>query len=361
MDVGLARALLTHAPFGELLEMLDGVPLLVLHMDDCQPQVVAELADRARGLPLVTVGIGGAGRVVEPQLDLLLTAVPGLGEPWVHVTDPVQCARQLADTVRQHPHACTTLTSVLRITEPLDVPEAIAAESMAYSTLLAGPEFARWVATRPPRKYRKWHEPPVRVARSPSEVRITLTRPENRNAVSAQMRDALVDVLTPLAADASAMPVVLDALGPDFSAGGDLNEFGSAPDPATAHLTRTSHSVGKHLHIVAERTTALLHGACIGAGIEIPAFAATVRASENTCFQLPEIEIGLIPGAGGTISIPRRIGRHRTAYLALSAERISAPTALEWGLIDEILPSPDRVTEGPRAAGAGAEAHKAAE
>ncbi|MBW2546968.1 MAG: enoyl-CoA hydratase/isomerase family protein, partial [Deltaproteobacteria bacterium] len=51
---------------------------------------------------------------------------------------------------------------------------------------------------------------------------------------------------------------------------------------------------------------------------------------------LPEITMGLIPGAGGTVSILRRIGRQRTAYLCLSAKRITAPTALEWGLIDSI-------------------------
>ncbi|HQZ02024.1 MAG TPA: enoyl-CoA hydratase/isomerase family protein, partial [Thauera sp.] len=60
-------------------------------------------------------------------------------------------------------------------------------------------------------------------------------------------------------------------------------------------------------------------------------------ASPTSFFQLPEIRFGLIPGAGGCVSIPRRIGRQRTAYLALSARRINAATALEWGLIDEIV------------------------
>ena len=64
--------------------------------------------------------------------------------------------------------------------------------------------------------------------------------------------------------------------------------------------------------------------------------ATTVVADSNTFFQLPEIKLGLLPGAGGTVSILRRIGRHRTAYLALSARRINAATALEWGLVDEI-------------------------
>ncbi len=59
--------------------------------------------------------------------------------------------------------------------------------------------------------------------------------------------------------------------------------------------------------------------------------------TKSAAISLPEIGIGLIPGAGGTVSLPRRIGRHRTALLALSGERISATTALDWGLVDGII------------------------
>jgi enoyl-CoA hydratase/carnithine racemase len=78
-----------------------------------------------------------------------------------------------------------------------------------------------------------------------------------------------------------------------------------------------------------------LHGGCIGAGIELAAFAGLVRATPDTLISLPEVQMGLIPGAGGTVSITRRVGRHRCAYLALSGCAISAQTALEWGLVDE--------------------------
>jgi enoyl-CoA hydratase/carnithine racemase len=77
-----------------------------------------------------------------------------------------------------------------------------------------------------------------------------------------------------------------------------------------------------------------LHGACIGAGIELPAFAGEVKAHGGTWFQLPELAMGLIPGAGGTVSLPRRIGRWRTAWMALSGSRLELDTALEWGLVD---------------------------
>jgi enoyl-CoA hydratase/carnithine racemase len=81
-----------------------------------------------------------------------------------------------------------------------------------------------------------------------------------------------------------------------------------------------------------------LHGACIGSGIELPAFAHHLSVDPKTFFQLPELRFGLIPGAGGCVSIARRIGRHRTAWMALSGKKISARKALEWGLIDEIRP-----------------------
>ena len=81
-----------------------------------------------------------------------------------------------------------------------------------------------------------------------------------------------------------------------------------------------------------------LHGACIGAGIEMAAFAGRVVAHPEAVISLPEVGLGLIPGAGGTVSLPRRIGRHRTAELALTGRPIDAATAHRWGLVDAIEP-----------------------
>ena len=83
-----------------------------------------------------------------------------------------------------------------------------------------------------------------------------------------------------------------------------------------------------------------MHGACIGSGVEIPAAAARLIVVGDAYFQLPEIRMGLMPGAGGTVSIGRRIGRHRACYLALSTTRLRAPIALAWGLADGIEPPP---------------------
>ena len=110
----------------------------------------------------------------------------------------------------------------------------------------------------------------------------------------------------------------------------------ATPDPATAPAIRTTRSAARLRARCGERVRCQLHGACVGAGIELPAFAARVYAAEDAFFQLPEVAMGLVPGAGGTVSLPRRIGRQRTAGLALSGERIDADTALSWGLVDEI-------------------------
>ena len=77
----------------------------------------------------------------------------------------------------------------------------------------------------------------------------------------------------------------------------------------------------------------------MGSGLEMAAFCGWVEAHEDSIFGLPELGLGLIPGAGGTVSVTRRIGRWRTAYLVLSGRTIDAATALAWGLVDAIEPA----------------------
>ncbi len=179
--------------------------------------------------------------------------------------------------------------------------------------------------------------PRVAVEECDDVLKIVLTRPEARNALDAAMRDELVEALEFARIDPYRRPVDLSGLGRDFCAGGDLNEFGSAQDLAEAHNIRIAHSPARLIHQLRDRMTCHLHGACIGAGIEMPAASTRVVASPTSWFMLPEVGMGLIPGAGGTVTLPRRIGRHRTCYLALSGERIAASTALAWGLVDSLV------------------------
>lgn len=273
------------------------------------------------GLPLVTVAMVGAqGPATSQPVD-------------VTVRNDIE-ACDIVERVRAAPIASVALVLHLRATEASAIDAALVAESATYSTLQAGPEHAAWLAERGEPRRRADDGERVRVAREPGRITITLSRPAVRNAFDAAMREALRDALL-VAAD-SDDEVVLMADGAAFSSGGDLDEFGSLADPASAHLLRVSRSPALELARLADRTTVLVHGACYGAGVELPAFAHRVIARPDTTFTLPEVAMGLIPGAGGTVSIPRRIGRHRTAWLALTGNTVDAATALEWGLVDEI-------------------------
>jgi enoyl-CoA hydratase/carnithine racemase len=225
---------------------------------------------------------------------------------------------------------------LLRLGEGLDVDGALVAESFAYSTLQAGPEFAAWLAERDAPTPMTAEGAPLQLERVGDTLHIRLDRPTRRNAYSVSMRDALTEALELALADRS-LTVELAGEGAAFCSGGDLDEFGRLADPATAHAVRTHRSPARLLARLADRVVARVHGACVGAGVELPAFAGSVVARSDAFFQLPEVRMGLVPGAGGTASLPRRIGRQRTAWLALSGSRIDARQALSWGLIDEVV------------------------
>jgi hypothetical protein len=292
-------------------------PLLVVELDGAPIDTTA-LAT----MPVVVVGLGVLDDAGASATDVLAGADDTLAA--------------IDATVRANPTASTALALLLRGGHST-VDDGLVAESAVYSMLQSGPEFARWRAQRPARARPLEDHATVRMARDGDVLHITLTRPEVRNALNTRMRDELYEAFLVAAADAR-LRVVLDGEGPSFSAGGDLDEFGARADPATAHGLRLRRSVGRLIASLADRVEARLHGACMGSGIELPAFAGRVVAHPDSCFGLPEVGLGLIPGAGGTVSLPRRVGRHRTALLALTGETIDAPTALAWGLIDAIPP-----------------------
>jgi len=283
------------------------------------------LAGALSGLPAVVVGT----RSRRPD--------PAPGPPWADVLvdrdDPA--LERIESTVRTSPRAAVSLALLLRGALSRTLDEGLAAESAVYSMLQAGPEFAGWRAAHPLRPRSGDEGEAIRVHRQGDVLHVTLARPSVHNAFDTRMRDELYEALN-LAAAEPALRVVLDGEGPSFCAGGDLEEFGSRPDPATAHLVRLERHVGRLLARLGPRVDVFVHGVCLGSGVELPAFAGRVVARPDAVFGLPEIGLGLVPGAGGTVSLPRRIGRHRTALLALSGDRIDARRALDWGLVDEV-------------------------
>ena len=238
-------------------------------------------------------------------------------------------------TVEAAPIAATSFAVLVRLQPVDDVEAALAFESAVYSTLQAGPEFAAWRKQAP---YEPSDDPGPTVItdRSASELRISLNRVHRHNAISTRLRDELSAALHLAIADDTITSVRLNGNGPSFCSGGDLGEFGTRPDPATAHITRLARSPARLIHQLRERVTVEVHGSALGGGIEMAAFASRIIAHEDSQFGLPEVGLGLIPGAGGTVSLPRRIGRQRTAWLGLSSRLIDARTALAWGLVDEL-------------------------
>lgn len=252
------------------------------------------------------------------------------------VADADDSLETLISAIEAQPTAAAVLVQVTRVTSQLPVMEALAMESLAYATLQAGSAHRQWLAGRPAPRLTTLDEP-VQLERVKDVLHIRLNSPGNRNALSAAMRDALVDAFELVIADNSLTGAVVTGNGPGFCSGGDLCEFGLADDPAAAHGIRQQRMPGRLVARSADRFHFQLHGSCVGAGIEIPAFAGRISATIDTVFQLPELRFGLIPGAGGCVSIPRRIGRHRMNQWALTGERLDAKTALAWGLIDAIV------------------------
>ncbi len=277
------------------------------------------------------------------RFDVLLTTFPNAPRPWISIPDEkfdAHC-QSIEARVRQFPIAATVLCQTMRLAEQLSFDQGLIAESLAYSTLLGGFEFRRWrtgqnVFERSPRS--ALDKTGVVFARADDQITLTLNDVARRNAMTAPMRDALYAALANVLDDASNPQLVLNGAGKCFSTGGHLAEFGTAKDLAAAHVIRSLHSCARALHALGNRAEIHLHGACIGSGIEIACAANKRIAAPSSHFQLPELAMGLIPGAGGTVTIQRAIGRHRATWMALTGKRISATVALEFGLIHAIVP-----------------------
>jgi enoyl-CoA hydratase/carnithine racemase len=228
------------------------------------------------------------------------------------------------------------LTQVLKHNAHSTLMDGLLAESLAYSTLQSGSGFQTWLAQQAHAPRAKDDHSTLLISRVAGQLQIQFNRPAYHNAYNEALKDALCEALQLAHLDDTITELTLSGTGPSFCAGGDLTEFGQADNPADAHISRTTRGAAALLGSLDIDTKAYVHGACIGAGIELPAFCKHITAHPDTFFQLPEVAMGLIPGAGGTVSVSNRIGRHNAALFALSNRRIDVTTALAWGLIDNV-------------------------
>jgi len=320
---------------------VDGPGAIVLDLDRSAadgarlpPDAAAAIRTELPSLPCVTIAIGAGSSDSAAHAEL----APLAAACDVRLEARDELAGFLAG-FEKAPCAALAFVQLLRgMAGSRSIAEGLVAESFVYSTLQAGPEFRRWLEARRAnaKAPRRDVGPACLLARDGARLEIRLNRPAKHNAFSRALRDGLCEGLSVALADPSIEEVVLRGEGDSFCSGGDLDEFGSFPDPATAHVVRTTRSPALMLARLAGRVRSEIHGACIGAGIELPAFGSRVVADEDAFIELPEVRLGLVPGAGGTVSITRRIGRQRTAWLGLSGRRIDARKALDWGLVDEV-------------------------
>jgi enoyl-CoA hydratase/carnithine racemase len=300
---------------------------------------------RAASPPGVIVAVGSAADIAKAgswvdTATFTLTEDSCTDRRVITVDSVPSTVAELTQRCERWPHASTVCDDVLRAVDPTAPTLAsVVTESLAYSTLQAGPEFARWLDERGPVRMPDIADP-VQAHRDGDILRIRFNRPQRHNAFSTDARAALLEALAVAQLDPSVTGIVLSGNGPSFCSGGDLAEFGTFADPVSAHLARTRYSPALVLDALTARLgracRAEVHGRVMGSGLEMAAFCGWVEAHDDSIFGLPELGLGLIPGAGGTVSITRRIGRWRTAYLVLSGRTVGADTALAWGLVDAI-------------------------
>ena len=317
----------------------------MLRVVDLSSAVSSALDAGLAAPPGVIVAVGSAAEIAKGESCLeaatfTLTEEPCADRRVITVDSVTDTLAELRQRCERWPHASSVCDDVLRAVQP-DGPAlaGVLTESLAYSTLQAGPEFARWLTERGPVRMPEFADP-VQAQRDGDLLRIRFNRPQRHNAFSTDARAALLEALAVAQLDPSVTGIVLTGNGPSFCSGGDLAEFGTFADPASAHLARTRHSPALAIDALTatlgRSCRAEVHGRVMGSGLEMAAFCGWIEAHEDSVFGLPELSLGLIPGAGGTLSVTRRIGRWRTAYLVLTGRALGAATALAWGLVDAI-------------------------
>jgi enoyl-CoA hydratase/carnithine racemase len=171
-------------------------------------------------------------------------------------------------------------------------------------------------------------------------TRVTLNRPEKRNALSLGLMDELTQVLQTLGSRADVRAIVLDGAGVCFSAGHDLSEMVGRELPFYQRLFDSCTELMETIHAVPQPVIARVHGIATAAGCQLVAACDLAVAVEDARFATPGVTIGLFCSTP-MVPLSRAIGRKRALEMLLTGEPISAATALEWGLVNRVVPAPE--------------------
>ena len=174
---------------------------------------------------------------------------------------------------------------------------------------------------------------------------IELNRPASMNAWSDQFSLDLLDAVNTVAADDDVRAVLVTGAGRAFSSGADLKEGLERAKSGTFDpydvLTERYHPIISGIRHMAKPVIAAVNGAAAGIGLSLALAADLVVAAESAYFTLAFVNIGLVPDGGSSLLVPSRIGFARAAELALLGERLPAPQAKDWGLINRVYPDDD--------------------
>ena len=173
---------------------------------------------------------------------------------------------------------------------------------------------------------------------------VALNRPHVLNAYNMQMRDDLFEIIQSIKDDDDVKSVLISGQGRAFCSGADLTEFGTAPSQVIAREVRWKRDVWGQLHSLNKPVISALHGYCIGSGLELALLSDIRISSPETKFSMPEVQLGMIPAAGGTQTLPRHASVSSGVELLLTGRIFTAEEALKLKLITRIVP-PHKLTE----------------
>jgi enoyl-CoA hydratase len=182
----------------------------------------------------------------------------------------------------------------------------------------------------------------IRVERTDGRATVTVARPDKLNALNAATIAELHSAFRELADDDAVRGIILTGAGEKaFVAGADIAELARMGSIEGIGVSRQGQEAFRLLERMGKPVVAAVNGFALGGGMEL-ALACHLRvASENARFGLPEVTLGIIPGYGGTVRLPRIVGRGRALELILTGEMITAQRAYEMGLVNRVVPPAD--------------------
>jgi enoyl-CoA hydratase/carnithine racemase len=168
--------------------------------------------------------------------------------------------------------------------------------------------------------------------------RVTLNRPEKRNALSLELMEELIATLEALGRRGDLRAIVIEGAGPAFSAGHDLSEMVGRDLPFYQRLFDVCVVMMETIHRVPQPVIAKVHGVATAAGCQLVAACDLAVAASDARFGTPGVKIGLFCSTP-MVPLSRAIGRKRALEMLLTGELIDAPAALDWGLVNRVVPA----------------------